>query len=300
MSLPAPLVSAEVDLTDFQYMELDVRLLRDSKFAAEVDAEAFRAGVLLWCAAWHQVPAASLPDNDLELSQLAGYGRVVKEWKKVREQALSLFVLCSDGRLYHRVIAEKAVAAWQSKLRHQHGKLLERLRKENKRREAEKLPALPLPSFEQWNSERVPAESQPPSAGIPPENALRGNRTEQNGEGTERNSLLSSDPGGSGAGAPPNSADVIFGLGVPALTAAGVSDSAARSMLGLMRKTHGDDALIAALQRCAEEQPLQPVAWLQAALKSKPKPTREQAARDFNVKANADAKRLLGIGEIHA
>ena len=192
-NLPAPLVPAEVDLTDFQYMELDVRLLRDSKFAAEVEAEAFRAGVLLWCAAWHQVPAASLPDNDLELSQLAGYGRVVKEWRKVREQALSLFVRCSDGRLYHRVIAEKAVAAWQAKLHHQHGKLLERLRKENKKRESEQLPALPFPTFEQWNSERVPPETSIPSAGIPPENALRGNRTERNGEGTERerNSLAS-------------------------------------------------------------------------------------------------------------
>jgi hypothetical protein len=82
-------------------MELDVRRLRDSEFAAGVTGEAFRAGVLLWCAAWHQVPAASLPDNDTELANLAGYGRVVKEWRKVREQALTGFVKCSDGRLYH-------------------------------------------------------------------------------------------------------------------------------------------------------------------------------------------------------
>lgn len=199
---PAPLVPAEVDLTDFQYMELDVRLLRDSKFAAQPDAEAFRAGVLLWCAAWHQVPAASLPDNDLELSNLAGYGRIVKEWLKVREQALALFVRCSDGRLYHRVIAGKAVAAWQAKLHHQHGKLLERLRKENKKREGEGLPPLPLPSFDQWNAGRSTPESAPPSAGIPAENALRGNRTEQNGEGTERNSLPLTGDFAGGAGAP--------------------------------------------------------------------------------------------------
>lgn len=71
-----------------------------------------------------------------------------------------------------------------------------------------------------------------------------------------------------GAGAPPAPADVIFGLGIPLLTAASVAEKNARSMLGLMRKTHGDDALIAALRRCAQEQPLQPVAWLQAALKA--------------------------------
>ena len=63
MSYPDPLVPAEVDLRDFKYMELDVQMLRDSRFAAEVEPEAFRAGLLLWCASWHQLPAASLPDK---------------------------------------------------------------------------------------------------------------------------------------------------------------------------------------------------------------------------------------------
>lgn len=82
---------------------------------------------------------------------------------------------------------------------------------------------------------------------------------------------LHSDPRGSGsAGAPPDSADLIFSLGVPLLTAAGVSDRNARSMLGAQRKQHGDAAVIDALQRCAAQKPLQPVSWLQAALPAKP------------------------------
>lgn len=81
-----------------------------------------------------------------------------------------------------------------------------------------------------------------------------------------------SDAGASGAGAPPDPADVIFGTGVPLLTSAGVSDRNARAMLGMQRKQHGDDAVIEALQRCADEKPLQPVAWLQAALKARPPP----------------------------
>ena len=104
--LPAPLTLPACDLSDFAYMELDVRRLRDSKFAAAAEGEAFRAGILLWCAAWHQVPAASLPDDDVELANLAGYGRVLKEWKKVRAAALHGFVKCADGRLYHPVVAE--------------------------------------------------------------------------------------------------------------------------------------------------------------------------------------------------
>jgi uncharacterized protein YdaU (DUF1376 family) len=90
----------------------------------------------------------------------------------------------------------------------------------------------------------------------------------------------SSDADASGAGAPPDTADVIFGLGVPLLTAANVSDRNARSMLGMFRKQHGDAAVIDALQRCASEKPMQPVPWLQAALKAKPpgsKPARTSA-----------------------
>lgn len=191
-SLPTPLVDAEVDLRDFQYMELDVRRIRDSRIVATVDGEEFRAAFLLWCASWHQVPAASVPDDDIELASLAGYGRVVREWKKVRAGALYGFVKCSDGRLYHPTVAEKALQAWDSKLRHQHTKLIERLRKTNKARESQGLRTVRIPTFEEWKSggradpvppeeSNFPPEPPVPSAGIPPENALRGN-----GEGTER------------------------------------------------------------------------------------------------------------------
>ena len=97
-------------------MQLDVLRLRDSDLAAIVDAEVFRAAILSWCVAWHQVPAASLPDDDAALCRLLGYGRDLKGWQKVRAGgALRGYVKCSDGRLYHRVVAEKANDAWQKK-----------------------------------------------------------------------------------------------------------------------------------------------------------------------------------------
>ena len=52
---------ADVDLRDFAFMPLEVARLRDSEMAAVADAEIFRCGVLLWCYAWHQVPAGSVP-----------------------------------------------------------------------------------------------------------------------------------------------------------------------------------------------------------------------------------------------
>ena len=66
--LPEPLVPADVDLRDFQYMPLDVVRLRDSSLAAKASGEEFRAAVLLWYVSWHQKPPASLPDDDEELA----------------------------------------------------------------------------------------------------------------------------------------------------------------------------------------------------------------------------------------
>ena len=91
-----------------------------------------------------------------------------------------------------------------------------------------------------------------------------------------------------GTGVPPEPGEQIFGLGVPLLTAANVTERNARSMLGLMRKTHGDAAVLDALQRCAEAKPLEPVAWLQAALKRAP-PRSAESARDRAARERMEA-----------
>lgn len=107
--MTAPLVPADLDLRNMAFMPLDVVRLRDSDIARKESGESFRAAVLLWCAAWHQVPASSLPSDDVSLASYAGFGRDVKGWQKIRQGALHGFVECSDGRLYHSVIAEKAL-----------------------------------------------------------------------------------------------------------------------------------------------------------------------------------------------
>lgn len=107
----APPVYPDLDLRDFPYMPLDVVRLRDSELGVLATGEEFRAAVMLWCAAWHQVPASSLPSDDRLLAQLAGFGRDVQAWLEVKERALHGFQIYADGRLYHPVIAEKATEA---------------------------------------------------------------------------------------------------------------------------------------------------------------------------------------------
>jgi hypothetical protein len=116
--LPPPLTSEDVDLRGMPYMPLDVVRLRDSDLIIMSSGEGFRAAVLLWCVAWHQVPAASLPDDDKTLAHLAGFGREIDAWMAVKDEATRGFVKCSDGRLYHKTMAEKAVEAWAARKRH--------------------------------------------------------------------------------------------------------------------------------------------------------------------------------------
>lgn len=110
-----PLTTPDVDLRNFAFMPLDVVRLRDSDLVAQASDAAFRAAVLLWCAAWHQVPAGSLPDDERALAHLSGFGRDLRSWRSVRDEALRGFEKCSDDRLYHLVIAEKAIEAWSKK-----------------------------------------------------------------------------------------------------------------------------------------------------------------------------------------
>jgi hypothetical protein len=112
---PDPLTPESCDLRNFAYMPLDVVRLRDSEITGG-DHSGFHAAVLLWCASWHQIPAASLPNDDAKIARLAGYGRDVRNWKRARSKgAMHGWILCSDDRWYHPVVAEKALEAWSSK-----------------------------------------------------------------------------------------------------------------------------------------------------------------------------------------
>lgn len=109
--LPAPLAPPGVNLRSFPFMPLDVARLRESDLTALATGDEFRAAVLLWCAAWHQIPAGSLPDDDKTLAHLAGFGRNLDGWAACRKTAMRGFVKCSDQRLYHPVICEKVLEA---------------------------------------------------------------------------------------------------------------------------------------------------------------------------------------------
>lgn len=113
--LPEPLTPADCDLRGLEYMPLLGQHLFGSEFNARADDSEWRAGITLWWAAWCQVPAASLPDDDIALCRFADLGRDVRLWKKLRANALHGWIKCSDGRLYHPTLAKQALLAWDKR-----------------------------------------------------------------------------------------------------------------------------------------------------------------------------------------
>lgn len=114
--LPDPLVPAECDLRGLQWMPYYGAELHDSDFNSSVSDAGYRAAHNLWWACWHQVPAASLPADDRILTRLADLGRDVKRFKKLKIEALHAFLLCNDGRFYHRFLSKLAIDTFKRQL----------------------------------------------------------------------------------------------------------------------------------------------------------------------------------------
>lgn len=112
--LAEPLTPPDCDLrsSGMVFMPLDVGRMMDSDQFAMATGEEFKAAMALYAKAWLQVPAASLPSDDRVLAHLAG-GYTPRRWRKVKDVAMRGWILCTDGRLYHPVIAEFAHDAWE-------------------------------------------------------------------------------------------------------------------------------------------------------------------------------------------
>lgn len=107
-------------LSNHDWVPLYVNRLLGSRFVSHAIAEDRRADIgtalLLWSASFAQDPAGTLPDDDIELAQLAKFGADVEAWRKVRKGVLYGWSFChvdgermggsgADRRLGHPMIA---------------------------------------------------------------------------------------------------------------------------------------------------------------------------------------------------
>lgn len=115
MDDPEPLTPSDCDLRDFPYMPLMVSRLRRSKawLLAKRQPELGFYMMNLWTGSWHELPAASLEDDDDVLADIAMCAPA--RWVKLREVLLRGWTKCADGRWYHPVVAEQARETWDHK-----------------------------------------------------------------------------------------------------------------------------------------------------------------------------------------
>lgn len=118
--VPAPLTPRECTLGGYPSILIDIPRLRQSDFDATTDDTAWRAGINLWFSCWESSPAGSLRADDPALAKAAGMGRDIKSWMRIKAIAIRGFVLCSDGRIYHRTVCEIALGIWIDKLIRRH------------------------------------------------------------------------------------------------------------------------------------------------------------------------------------
>ena len=132
-----PLTSPGTDLRHGAVFEVDIINLLHSEFLHLATNEELGAAAKLCLRSLFQVPAGSLPNNEVVLAQAAGYDHRKKAWQRVRAMALYGWALCSDGRLYHQTVAMTVLDILQSLQARQSGgdDAIERLREQNRRRQ---------------------------------------------------------------------------------------------------------------------------------------------------------------------
>lgn len=255
---PTPPIPDGVDLKGFPGFVLDVEALLASELVALATPDEIAAALMLWCRAWQQAPHGSLPNDERVLSAFSRS----KNWKKVRAMALRGFVLCSDGRLYHKTLCEKVMEAWSQRLAY----------KEKRDRDAARLADWRDKKRAKNDSGNADGNADGNGSGNDVETRFNARtkhlRSEVKGSEVNPNSV----PIGTGAVAPPEGlspADAVFQIAVPWLTERGMPDKAARSLLGAARKQLGDDSAWALASDCMREKPMEPAAWLAAALNAR-------------------------------
>jgi hypothetical protein len=153
---PDPLVPADVVLRDFAFFPLDITRLFNSRFHAIASDAEWRAGVTLWLKSYHQVPAGSLPSDDIELARLAEFGKNLKNFLKIKQVALHGWIECADGRLYHRTVAEKVNEAWTRKQQQRDGARKGNAKRWGTRHQSNENADISTPSVDIAHLERAP------------------------------------------------------------------------------------------------------------------------------------------------
>lgn len=266
LTLPDPLVSADVSLEAYPSFQLNTTKLMHSEFLALATGDEFKAAIKLWCSAWKQTPAASLPNNDKLLAVWSGLG---EKWKDSRDMVLQGWVECSDGRLYHPELAEDAKRCWQSHLAYLEKKEKDKLRKGGGKHTGPEVLSDGIPLEADRKSAKPPLEVDDVSSVIPPLS---------NQVNTIQDSVLTNVR--TDADASDDPVKILFDRGRELLASYKIPNRKAGELIGKWRKS-GDQRLLEVLQMAETQRRADIVAFITGCLAEKKKPTVQGLGRNL-------------------
>lgn len=112
---PAPLVDPEVTMGGNDWFPLHFQRLRKSRWWRKASDLARARNVMLWGEAYAGTPAGSLPDDDDELAEAAGFGMDAETFRLHKAEIMEPWTLCSDGHWYHPTLCEVILDTWSTK-----------------------------------------------------------------------------------------------------------------------------------------------------------------------------------------
>ena len=255
IELPASPYPADTRAKGWRF-ELDLERVMQSDTWALSSPDTRPWLLMLWTVAWQQVPCGSMPSDDALIA--ARLGMKLGAFKKAREVLMRGWKPASDGRLYHETITERVLDMLGRKEGERKRKAEYRARMEAERKAAESL--------------GVPSLSHGTDVGQTWESG--GSDATGTGTGTGTGLLKTKNlsvPNGTDAEASQGMTahESIFRIGIPWLVDHGANERNVRSMLGGAVKQLGDDGAWALMQDCMREQPVEPVAWMAAAINAR-------------------------------
>ncbi len=291
--LPKPLTPVDCDLRDFPFMPLDIQRLFNSEFHARATDAEWRAGLTLWLKSFHQVPAGSIPDEEVSLARLAELGRDVKTWRKVKDVALYGWIKCSDGRLYHPVVVEKVNEAWDGK-RKQRGRtakarlqaMLTRLSKAADDFEFAHVESNIQTLLDELSHYLLQTEMESVRKSVTDSITETKRKREGQGKGQGKDNSV---PDGTGGEPPMKSADQLtkdelWAAGKSLLMQAGMPKDQCGSFVGKLVKDYTAEVVVEAVRAAVVARPADPAEYLKACCQKRKgeRPNRQESLEQRN------------------
>ena len=280
-----PLIASDVTMVGMHYMPLDVDRLRDSKTWLRC-RRAPQLGyylINLWSRAWKGSPAGSLEDDDDVLAAHADCPPSL--WPEVRAELLRNWLRCKKtGRIYHRVVCEWAELAWAKRVSFRTNTAKARAAKAARAAEARQTELRLVEELSELGTRPVMPESKfgdtppPPTPETEPDQPVAAVSVEIETAETlsqtisvksEERAELRSEPA---RGLVTGVRAELWSDGLRDLrTMTGLADRGARSLLGKLVKTAGDDCAVVmgVLDEAREFGPIDPVAWIRRAVEQR-------------------------------